>query len=91
MNMIDINAMREKTREYADENGFFLNHDPKALETVLKGLVRNLEKYGEPYCPCRIRTGDHEKDKDIICPCVFHKDEIRDQGRCHCNLFFSTE
>ncbi len=91
MNDINTDKMREVVQKYADENGFFLNSNTKQLETVLKGLVRNEEKYGEQYCPCRIRSGDHEKDKDIICPCVYHKDEIRKDGKCHCNLYFAKE
>ena len=29
--------------------------------------------------------------KKIICPCVYHKDEIREQGHCHCLLFVADE
>ena len=46
------------------------------------------DKHGERYCPCRIRSGDTEKDRLIICPCAYHEDEIENEGHCHCNLFF---
>ena len=31
--------------------------------------------------------GDAEKDKKIICPCVYHIEEIDREGECHCQLF----
>ncbi|MBP2133926.1 ferredoxin-thioredoxin reductase catalytic subunit [Methanomicrobium sp. W14] len=73
---------------YAEENNWKLNPDEKQLSSVLKGLARNKVRLGERYCPCRLRSGDPEKDKEIICPCIYHKDEIKDDGNCHCRLFF---
>jgi ferredoxin-thioredoxin reductase catalytic chain len=78
-------------KEYAKKHGYRLNPDDKKLENVIRGLARNKERFGEKYCPCRIRSGDPEKDKKNICPCVYHEDEIRDQGSCHCNLYFEKE
>jgi ferredoxin-thioredoxin reductase catalytic chain len=82
-------TINEWAQEYAASSGFKLNPDEKALDRVFKGLVRNNLKFGARYCPCRVKSGDKEKDKDIICPCVFHKKEIEDQGSCHCYLFFN--
>lgn len=75
---------------YAKEQGLTLNKDEKQLGTVIRGLVRNKKKFGRQYCPCRIRSGDPEKDRNIECPCVYHKDEIAKDGSCHCNLYFRT-
>ena len=77
-------------QEYSKEKGFVLNPDEKALERVLSGLSRNHLKFGAQYCPCRVKSGDKEKDKDIICPCVYHEEEIEESGACHCNLFFKS-
>ena len=76
--------------EYALEKGFKLNPDEKALDRVFKGLVRNHLKFGAQYCPCRVKSGDKEKDKAIICPCIYHEKEIEEQGSCHFNLFFKS-
>jgi len=57
---------------------------------VIRGLAGNCKKFGRPYCPCRIRSGNPEKDQDIVCPCVFHKDEVSTDGHCHCNLFYQS-
>jgi ferredoxin-thioredoxin reductase catalytic chain len=75
-------------KEYAEKHGYELNPDEKRLRVVIKGLARNLIKHGARYCPCRIRTGDQEKDRVIICPCIYHEKEIEEEGMCHCNLFF---
>jgi len=80
--------MRAWAREYAEKNGFRLNPDETQLATVLRGLARTKAKFGQRYCPCRLRSGDPEKDKAIICPCIYHKDEIEKEGSCHCNLYF---
>ena len=73
--------------KYAEQNGFRLNPDKKMVEVIIKGLIKNEEKFGKRYCPCRRVKGEPELDKKIICPCVYHKKEIEDQGHCHCFLF----
>jgi ferredoxin-thioredoxin reductase catalytic chain len=75
-------------RRYAKEKGLALNPDDRQFRAVVRGLVRNRLRHGERYCPCRIRSGDPEKDRLIICPCSHHEEEIAAEGHCHCNLFF---
>ena len=79
----------KQMQEYADSKGFKLNENQKALEGVINGLLRNKKFKGDIYCPCRIVTGDKEKDKEIACPCVFHRGEIELQGKCKCTLFWA--
>ncbi|WP_292485740.1 ferredoxin-thioredoxin reductase catalytic domain-containing protein [Methanohalobium sp.] len=76
------------TYRYASRVGYKLNPDDEMLDLVLEGLAKNKIKHGRRYCPCRIITGDEEQDKKVICPCVYHKDEIDNDGMCHCALFF---
>lgn len=85
MNEKEILKYSEK---YAKSQGFVLNKDKKQLSYVIKGLKKNEDKYGERYCPCRVITGNFEEDRIIICPCIYHKQEIRDGGHCLCRLFF---
>jgi len=78
----------KKAEEYANSTpGIKLNPNKAIVQAIIKGLARNQERYGEPYCPCRPVTGNKEDDKKIICPCVYHKDEIAKDGHCHCRLF----
>jgi len=80
--------IRKWAEKYAGDNGWEVNNEEKQLNAVIRGLARNTLKFGEQYCPCRIRSGDREKDKEIICPCIYHKDEIENDGNCHCRFFF---
>jgi ferredoxin-thioredoxin reductase catalytic subunit len=80
--------MLKWAKAYAHKQGWSLNTDEKQLNTVIKGLVRNKTKFGHSYCPCRLRSGDEEKDTAIECPCIYHRDEVMKQGHCHCNLYF---
>ncbi len=84
-------SIRKWAEEYAASKGWHLNENDKQLDAVLKGLARNTVRLGEQYCPCRMRFGDEEKDKEIICPCIFHEDELENDGNCHCRLFFREQ
>jgi thioredoxin len=83
----EIDNVIKISEEYAKESGIKLNSDKKTVERIVKGLLLNEGKYGEKYCPCRRITGDKETDKKIICPCIYHKEEIEKDGHCFCNLF----
>lgn len=83
----DIENLRKQMKEYADKVGIKLNPDKKQVDWVLDALLKRKTKFGEIYCPCRVVTGNKEQDKEIICPCVFHRGEIELQGHCKCNLF----
>jgi len=82
-----IKEMKNRFSEYAKSQGFRLNPDEKTVDRIIKGLLANEKKHGSQYCPCRRVTGDKEQDKKIICPCVYHKDEIAKDGKCFCGLF----
>ncbi|MDD5416635.1 MAG: ferredoxin-thioredoxin reductase catalytic domain-containing protein [Candidatus Aenigmarchaeota archaeon] len=73
--------------EYAKSQKIKLNENKKIVEAILEGLIRNKEKHGKSYCPCRIVTGNKEEDEKKVCPCFWHMDEIKNMKHCHCNLF----
>jgi ferredoxin-thioredoxin reductase catalytic subunit len=77
-----------KLKEYADSQNFKLNPNEKAMEGIIRGLLRNKQFKGDIYCPCRQVTGNKEEDKKIVCPCIYHKQEIKDMGHCKCTLFW---
>lgn len=84
---MNAEQLKELMRRYAESQGFQLNPDEKIVDFVIHGLLRNEEKFGYRYCPCRAITGDKSKDARIICPCAYHKDEIKSIGHCLCGLF----
>jgi thioredoxin len=73
--------------EYAQKNGLKLNSDEEMVRGLIKGLLKNEDKHGARYCPCRRIAGDIEEDRPKICPCQWHREEIKKDGRCFCGLF----
>ena len=82
-----IKKLIKEYQDYAEKNGFQLNPNQEVVKKLMHGLLENEKKYGAKYCPCRRVSGNKQKDKKIICPCVYHKKEIEEQGHCHCFLF----
>ncbi len=85
--MENIEDLKKQYKEYAESNGFHLNPDNKTVERIINGLLKNEEKYGKKYCPCRRVSGDTIEDEKKICACFWHKDEIKKDGHCFCNLY----
>jgi ferredoxin-thioredoxin reductase catalytic subunit len=79
--------IRSRLEAYLQGKDFHFNPDPEAVDSILKAMSMRFEKYGREYCPCRIVTGDAEKDDRIVCPCAYHEEEIARDGHCHCHLF----
>ncbi len=77
----------ELLKKHAESNNIRLNPNTQLVKTLVKGMLENEKKYGSRYCTCRVIAGNKEKDIKNICPCVFHLDEIKSQGRCLCRLF----
>lgn len=75
------------SKRYAESQGFQLNPDKNIVDMLILGLLENEKKFGYRYCPCRAITGEKEKDAPKICPCAYHKDEIKQMGHCLCGLF----
>ena len=82
-----VDALIERAEKYASAAGFALNPNKQVVENIAKGLLGNEEKHGHKYCPCRKISGNPEEDKKNICPCDHHRQEIEENGHCHCNLF----
>lgn len=77
----------EKLKKHAKKNSIKLTSDKRRLNLLLSSLIKRKKKYGEFYCPCRLLTKDKTKDKAIICPCIYHLNEIKSNGKCFCGLF----
>jgi ferredoxin-thioredoxin reductase catalytic chain len=76
-----------KMNDHAKEKNFRLNEDSDVVNEILNKLLIRKRKFGDIYCPCRIVTGDEEKNKEIACPCIFHVSEVESHGSCLCGLF----
>ena len=81
----------EMLKKIQEPKGFFFNNDKDLVLEILKDLIINKERYGYMSCPCRLASGDREKDRDIFCPCAYRPEDIREYGSCYCNLYVSKE
>jgi ferredoxin-thioredoxin reductase catalytic chain len=74
--------------DFTEGKDFKLADDREMIETLAQGELENQKNRGLKYCPCRITTGDFEKDLRLICPCNFFIQKTwKDYGECWCGLF----
>ena len=78
-------------KKVQEPKGYYFSLDRSLVFDLLEALLVNKERYGYMNCPCRLGTGDREKDKDIICPCVYREPDVAEYGSCYCNLYVSKE
>ena len=89
--MRDVEKLYEMLKKIQEAKGFFFNKDREVVNDLLEALLINRERYGYMCCPCRLASRDEEKDKDIICPCVYRGPDVQEYGSCYCNLYVSKE
>lgn len=73
----------ETLRKIQEPKGYFFNRDREKVFDLLSALLFNRERYGYMCCPCRLASGNREWDRDIVCPCAYREDDIREYGRCY--------
>jgi ferredoxin-thioredoxin reductase catalytic chain len=86
-----VDALYERLDREAEASGYHLNPDREVTWDLVKGLLINEQRYGYWACPCRLATGDKQKDLDIICPCDYRDPDLVDWGSCYCSLYVSDE
>lgn len=77
----------EMLKKVQEPKGFYFNQDMERTMWLMEALLVNKERYGYMCCPCRLASGDREKDTDIICPCVYREPDVAQYGSCFCNLY----
>ena len=87
----EINRFYEKLNREAESGGYHLNPDESWTLGLIEGILTNEDRYGYGSCPCRLATGFKERDEDILCPCRYKDDDIREFGSCYCALYVSRE
>lgn len=88
---MNVEQFFEMLQKIQEPQGYFFNKDSARTLDLLNGLLMNKERYGYMSCPCRLASGDYEKDKDIICPCAYRAPDVEEFGSCYCNLYVTTE
>jgi ferredoxin-thioredoxin reductase catalytic subunit len=82
-----IDKLIQEYEYYAKEHGLMLNPDREVVKRILRAIIMREKKFSCRYCPCRVVTGDKEKDAKIICPCAHILEEVETKGQCLCRLF----
>jgi ferredoxin-thioredoxin reductase catalytic subunit len=88
---MDVEQLYETLKKIQEPKGYFFNKDSEKVYELLQGLIINKERYGHMACPCRLASGDRDKDRDIICPCEYRTPDIAAYGSCYCSLYVSKE
>jgi ferredoxin-thioredoxin reductase catalytic chain len=73
----------ETLRKIQEPKGYFFNREREKVFDLLDGLLVNRERYGYMSCPCRLASGNRDWDRDIICPCIYREEDVREYGRCY--------
>jgi ferredoxin-thioredoxin reductase catalytic subunit/glutaredoxin len=87
----EVDALYDTLRKIQEPKGYYFNRDREKTFQLLGALLTNKDRYGYMSCPCRLAAGEREKDKDIICPCVYREPDVQEFGSCYCNLYVSKE
>ena len=89
--MTETERLYEMLRKVQEPKGYYFNSDRERTLDLIEALIANKTRYGYMTCPCRLASGDRESDKDIICPCVYREQDVKEYGSCYCNLYVSRE
>jgi ferredoxin-thioredoxin reductase catalytic subunit len=73
----------ETLRKVQEPKGYFFSREREKVFDLLAGLLINRERYGYMSCPCRLASGNRDWDRDIICPCIYREEDVREYGRCY--------
>ncbi len=86
-----IEKLFKKLDINAGSSGYNLNPDNSFTRSLVKGLLVNQKRYGYQACPCRLASGNKEKDLDIICPCDYRDPDLDQYGACYCALYIDED
>lgn len=91
----EIKEEIERIHDVAEKRGYYVNPNTKQLYSIASCLVNNKKKYNTRFCPCKPQLMHQTKIINGVkryvseCPCIDLKNEIAQNQRCCCNLYFS--
>ena len=87
-----IDDLKAYMGPFAAHLGYKFNTESDFVDEVLTSELEILERDGDVFCPCRMRTGDPKEDLKIVCPCIpFYADQFAGMQKCWCGLFIRTD
>jgi ferredoxin-thioredoxin reductase catalytic subunit len=81
----------EKFKKNVESTGYNVNDDVEFVENLLENIDLNIKRYGYGACPCRLASGDKNRDLDLICPCDYRDSDLNDYGACFCALYVTKD
>lgn len=81
----------ESLKKIQEPKGYYFNRDQDMVMELMNSLLKNKERFGYMVCPCRLASGNQQEDRDIICPCEYRPEDVREFGSCYCGLYVSKE
>ena len=83
----EVDRVHDLLKKEAVEGGYRFNPDVEFTKNLVRGLLRNEQRYGYRACPCRLASGKKAEDLDIICPCDYRDADLDEFGACYCTLY----
>ena len=87
----DVLKLHAQLRKFQEAKGYYFNKDDAFTCPLLEQLLNTKARYGYMACPCRFANGTYELDKDIICPCSYREEDLKEYGSCYCGLYVTPE
>ncbi|MCX5754048.1 MAG: ferredoxin:thioredoxin reductase [Candidatus Krumholzibacteria bacterium] len=88
--MSEVDELYERLKKLQEPKGYHFSADRGQTFELLAALLVNKKRYGYMACPCRLASGDRERDRDITCPCSYREPDVKEYGSCYCNLYVSA-
>jgi ferredoxin-thioredoxin reductase catalytic chain len=86
----EIDKIYLTLKKEAESGGYRFNPDTEFVKNLIRGLMKNEQRYEYRACPCRLAAGKRDDDTDIICPCDYRDPDLNDFGACYCALYVSA-
>ena len=88
---MNAETLFENLKKIQEPKGYYFNADTTLTMPLMESLLTTKGRLGYMACPCRLANGDFELDRDIVCPCTYREDDIKEYGACFCGLYVSKE
>lgn len=85
----EVDDLYDTLRRLNEKKGYYFNDNKEQTYQLLRGLITNKNRYGYMSCPCRLASGKRDMDRDIICPCNYREQDVKEFGSCFCGLYVS--
>lgn len=89
INESDVDRLYRTLKTEAEGGGYRFNPDVEFTKNLIRGLMKNEQRYGYRACPCRLASGKAAEDLDIVCPCDYRDPDLDDYDACYCALYVS--